>query len=224
MTAKTITRCAVAAAVVALLAGCEAEIMTPVTMNELSQPLHEVSSTLDVQISSCQDMNDKRLESDDLIKIRQRIGLVFPKAQYQRCYQKDFSSIAQFRIPVTVGLREKGSKVQDREVSVSTDKDSDGDLRVTLRMGEGVQRELTNLKSNSFVDITPKVVLALEPGETMVKALIPSAFVNGEPYHNLSCKIQPNKGTYRIGLSDAGVAQALTDGFARILTLITPKQ
>ncbi len=61
-----------------------------------------VKGNIDIEVSSCNDYEDSRKESKNLIELKQKVPTIFKNAEYVECYRKKFDSYAHFTIPVAV--------------------------------------------------------------------------------------------------------------------------
>lgn len=91
-----------------ILSGCKVGVETYVNTDDLqSTEQKEVSADLNFEVASCSSSEDSRVESDSLLKIKSKIPTIFKDAEYVDCYSKNFNSFAHFKIPVSVGVRQK---------------------------------------------------------------------------------------------------------------------
>lgn len=62
---------------------------------------------LSVDVTLCQD-HDTQMESNTLLEAKQKVGFLFPGAQYEKCAREGFDERALFSVPITVGTGEDG--------------------------------------------------------------------------------------------------------------------
>lgn len=94
------------------LSSCKTEIEKDISLNTLlTQPIQTETALLNVEIFNCHNREDSRLESDDLIKIKQKIPAIFKEAKYKECYSKRANSFAVFEIPVGVGVVDDNTEI-----------------------------------------------------------------------------------------------------------------
>ncbi|OBW97176.1 hypothetical protein [Gallibacterium anatis] len=131
---------------VLVLAGCKTEIEKDVSLNKLfTQPVQEETALLNVEIFSCNNREDSRLESDDLIKIKSKIPAVFKNAKYKECYSKRSNSFAVFEIPVALGKQDDFQTKYDIAI-MSNDK-----LGVIIESSGELSKNIRNFLKSEFI-------------------------------------------------------------------------
>ncbi|MCT8760705.1 hypothetical protein N5918_01010 [Glaesserella parasuis] len=94
------------------LSACKTEIEKDISLNKLlTQPLQAETALLNVELLSCNNLEDSRIPSDSLVKIKQKIPTLFNGAVFKECYSKRAQSMAVFEIPVGVGIIKDGMDV-----------------------------------------------------------------------------------------------------------------
>ncbi|MCP9268660.1 hypothetical protein M5U04_11280 [Xenorhabdus sp. XENO-1] len=88
-----------------ILSGCKVDIETKVNTDDLTSVEHKmVRGDIDIEVSSCNDYEDSRKESKNLIELKQKVPTIFHNSEYVECYRKKFDSYAHFTIPIEIGL------------------------------------------------------------------------------------------------------------------------
>lgn len=86
-----------------LLAGCKSGIDAPVSLKQAQQAQPtQVSATFFTEVPACEEYQTK-MESSSVLEAKQKVGYVFPQAQYLGCKRVQFESFANFQIPITIG-------------------------------------------------------------------------------------------------------------------------
>lgn len=162
------------------LAGCKTEIEKEISLNKiLTQPLQAETALLNVEIMSCHNREDSRLESDDLIKIKSKIPSVFKEAKYKECYSKRANSFAVFEIPVAVGVVDDNTKVEEHDIAIYSYKNRPLNIRTTKEFSENVRNFL---KSEFIPNFNFNVTLNVKNDtEQDHKFNLYSAYVNDMP-------------------------------------------
>lgn len=169
----TLSLCALA------LAACKTEIEKEISLNKLfTQPIQEETALLNVEIVSCNNREDSRLESDNLIKIKSKIPAVFKGAKYKECYSKRANSFAVFEIPVAVG-KEDGSQEIKHDIAILSSKN----LPMRIESSAELSKNIRNFLKSEFIPnfdfhITLNVVNDTEQEQ---KFHIYSAYINDSP-------------------------------------------
>ncbi|MBD2798145.1 hypothetical protein ID856_16690 [Xenorhabdus sp. 18] len=103
-----------------VLSGCKVDVETKVNTDDLTSIEHKlVKGDIDIEVSSCNDYEDSRKESKNLIELKQKVPTIFKNAEYVECYRKKFDSYAHFTIPVAVGvLPDDGQLGNDADVFI----------------------------------------------------------------------------------------------------------
>lgn len=132
-----------------LLSGCKVDIKTSVNSDDLLVTDHKtVMADLNFEVASCSSSEDSRQESDELIKIKAKVPSIFHDAQYVECYRKSFDSFAHFKVPVSVGVRQKNAPFKDDLYLFS-----DGNIVA----GIGAKRELISRIKTAEADMPDKL-------------------------------------------------------------------
>lgn len=137
----TLSLCSIA------LTACKTEIEKDISLQKLfTQPVQEETALLNVEIFSCNNREDSRLESDDLIKIKSKIPTVFKNAKYKECYSKRANSFAIFEIPVAVGKEDETKKIENDIAIISNDK-----FPMRIRSSGELSKNIRNFLKSEFI-------------------------------------------------------------------------
>ncbi|WP_340610356.1 DUF7424 family protein [Xenorhabdus bharatensis] len=109
----------VIASSVLILSGCKVDVETKVNTDDLTSVEHKlVKGNIDIEVSSCNDYEDSRKESKNIIELKKKITTIFKNAEYIECYRKKFDSYAHFTIPVAVGVSPEKGLSHDADVFI----------------------------------------------------------------------------------------------------------
>ncbi|WP_426575478.1 DUF7424 family protein (plasmid) [Xenorhabdus stockiae] len=104
---------------VLILSGCKVDVETKVNTDDLTSVEHKlVKGNIDIEVSSCNDYEDSRKESKNVIELKNKIPTIFKNAEYVECYRKKFDSYAHFTIPVAVGVSPENGLSHDADVFI----------------------------------------------------------------------------------------------------------
>ncbi|PHM68899.1 hypothetical protein [Xenorhabdus sp. KJ12.1] len=104
---------------VLILSGCKVDVETKVNTDDLTSVEHKlVKGNIDIEVSSCNDYEDSRKESKNVIELKKKIPTIFKNAEYVECYRKKFDSYAHFTIPVAVGVSPENGLSHDADVFI----------------------------------------------------------------------------------------------------------
>lgn len=162
-----------------LLAGCKTTVSTAVNYSDFFAPAAYVNSNLSIEIPACKD-HQSGFESNSLLEVKNRVPAVFPKAKFLRCRQIQFSSYAEFSIPLRVGATDEPcansdicimpqSKDSETVVAVTSQEFRDGYRRLQSSLSQSMETAIEiNVTNNTAADI-PLAVTSMR--------------IDGNPYH-----------------------------------------
>lgn len=109
----------------AVLVGCKTDIIAPITTDDLESSEHKiVSGNVLVEVLTCNDYDDSRIESRSLVEAKSKVGSILKESEYIECYDKQMKSYASFKIPIGVGaVGDDGNLSFDSDVFVFSSKD-----------------------------------------------------------------------------------------------------
>lgn len=84
------------------LVGCKADLTANVALSELQGTPSYMDAILSVEVPSCKEY-DSDFESSSLLKLKSRIPVIFPKANFLGCKSVGFDTVANFSVPIRVG-------------------------------------------------------------------------------------------------------------------------
>lgn len=129
------------------LSACKTEVEKDISLKSLlNEPVKEETALLNVEILSCHNREDSRLESDDLIKIKAKIPTIFQDAKYKECYSKRANSFAVFEIPIAVGKAEQGQEIKHDIAVLSNDR-----IPMVIRSSGKLSENIRNFLKSEFV-------------------------------------------------------------------------
>ncbi|MBK5143197.1 hypothetical protein I2494_05625 [Budviciaceae bacterium BWR-B9] len=106
-----------------LLSGCKVDMNTTVDLNDLMSSTHKaVSGKLSFEVPACSSHEDSRKESKSLTDLKAQVPTIFRNAQFTECYTKQFSSYADFAIPVDVGSMDEPTNMADTDIYIVSSK------------------------------------------------------------------------------------------------------
>lgn len=119
MKGRAIIGLALASACVFGLAGCKVQSATQINLSDLQDSSFvETSSYLRLEVPSCDSYEDSRQPSKSLIEAQESIPRIFPGAEYSDCFSQQFTSWAQFVVPVGVDHSDDGQPVTSETFSL----------------------------------------------------------------------------------------------------------
>lgn len=84
------------------LVGCKADITANVALSELQGTSSYMDAVLSVEVPSCKEY-DSDFESSSLLKLKSRVPVIFPEANFLGCKSIGFNTVANFSVPIRVG-------------------------------------------------------------------------------------------------------------------------
>ncbi|WP_047681200.1 MULTISPECIES: hypothetical protein [Xenorhabdus] len=132
----------VVASPVLILSGCKVDVETKVNTDDLTAVEHKlVKGDIDIEVSGCNDYEDSRKESKNLIELKQKVPTIFKNAEYVECYRKKFDSYAHFTVPVEVGAyTEKGAQFDGANFYVYSHEDVFAGVMIDSHVLERVKK------------------------------------------------------------------------------------
>lgn len=194
-----------------ILVGCKTKVYAPVTHSEIYGDPKLKMATLAVQVPSCTDSTDK-FESSSVIKAKQRVPYIFPKAEYDKCYREDFDSYATFNIPFQVG----GDADQCKPDQVCIYHSKNG-VWANVRIGKEIldkTKEVTDSKINGN-DLQLVLLLDNDSGSEL-PMFVPASFVEGNAYYKTNITLKKDSTKVPFMLGNVGTGWVLNGNFASL--------
>lgn len=179
---------------------CKTEIEKDVSLNKLlTQPIQTETALLNVEIFSCNNREDSRLESDDLIKIKQKIPSLFKEATFKECYSKRAHSFAVFEIPVGFGKVEENTNVE-HDIAIYSYKNRALNVRTRKEFSDNIRNYL---KREFIPSFEFSIVLNVKNDTDKNQDFnIYSAYINDSPFSVSPVTIKKGD-TWKIKLANA---------------------
>lgn len=208
-----------AAAVVAcglMLAGCKAQVATSVNLSQLDDAtVSEIPGKLRLEVSGCNSYEDSRQPSDSLVKAQEMLPRIFPNAEFKECYTQQFTSWAEFTLPVALDHTDDGQPVSADTFNLLSIESNP----LMLEVPQELKQRMTQAK-----DANPMLGgLSLEVGievtnDTDAKRPVQAfgVWINDEPTVLSQFYLEPGS-TTQISMSDVSISRAINYGNATIL-------
>lgn len=193
-----------------ILVGCKTEISATIPFSEMfSSGIKETSAELKIEVPACEDFEDSRKESDSLVRARDEIIKIMPTAKFTDCHKEKFESFATFSLPINFGQAtiEEWEKVSNISLITPAAPNGQNELGSILYIPNEIQKSIEKSQNDPFsmnkIEISNiKIRINFKNDiDKEVTAMIPSAFVNGEPSQTLEFTIGKAK-TAEVLLSD----------------------
>ncbi len=157
-----------------LLASCKIELSSIVKVSELlSNETKSVDGLISVEILSCNNYEDSRQPSSELLEAQQKIKSVIPSAEYIQCYSKSMESYAEFKISMNV---KPNFELSSNEITIL----NDGKGSLGLHIPNHIANQI---KKSSFGKNDVSIIFTIfNDTESSVKFNVVGAFVDNEPY------------------------------------------
>lgn len=170
----------IAAALSFALLGCDAEINTTVSISQLNTDETLSSANLLIEVPSCDDYKDSRLESSSLIRAKKEIAKTFKTVEYHECYSKEFKSYASFEIPVLIG----SDITQSPDINKVDFVVAKNDDQVVIITQPEVRHKLNKFKEKNSSNLNFEITITLynDTNKTVENITVRNTFVNGTPY------------------------------------------
>ncbi|AUR97825.1 membrane lipoprotein [Vibrio phage 1.244.A._10N.261.54.C3] len=96
-------------AAVAALSGCNTTLTVDYDMADLAQPVpfagtSKDTAIIEIEVAACRDYKDKALESDSVLKVKQKVSHYVPSAKLLKCSREGFNSALTYSVPQYVGV------------------------------------------------------------------------------------------------------------------------
>lgn len=85
-----------------LFTGCKNDLFIKVSMSDFKLEATSVVGVAELEISACNDYQNKAKESTDLLRLKRDIPEIIKNSEFQDCFNENFRSIARFTFPVEV--------------------------------------------------------------------------------------------------------------------------
>lgn len=184
------------------LLGCKTEIEKEISLNQLlTQPIKTETALLNVEIVSCHSHEDSRLESNDLIKIKQKIPTVFKNANFKECYSKRSQSFASFEIPVAVGhIEENNTPKEILDITIY----SIGNRYLNIKSSPDLAKNIRHFLKTEFIPKFDFNIVLNVKNDTEIdhKFNLYSAYLDDSPVDILPINLKKGDGI-KIKLSNA---------------------
>ncbi|EHJ3655110.1 hypothetical protein J9T75_000245 [Salmonella enterica] len=192
-----------------LLSGCKVGVETDVNTDELqSTEQKEVSADLNFEVASCSSSEDSRVESDSLLKIKSKVPTIFRNAEYVDCYTKSFDSFAHFKIPVSVGVRQKDEPFKN-DVYLYSDGNIMAGIGAKKELISRIKQAEKDIPSGMDFDITINVNKGEQP---LPKKITVLGVFAGKGYPVLVRNLDFRIKKVPLTLSNVSVQSLLEDG------------
>lgn len=160
-------------AVSLLLAGCKVDINTEANYADIQSPEHKlVTGDVYFEVSSCNDFDDSRKESDSLIKLKKAVPEVFKNANYKECFKQRMDSYAHYQIPIGVGAFSDDAKRVDAEIYIY----SNDSVLIGVSMDESLIAKIKSKEKESTSNFKFGVNLKVNGDNKPVTAYVVSAY------------------------------------------------
>jgi len=201
----------VSIALAMFLGGCSANIATTVKMSELlDNKSKQLNGELYIEVSSCNNFEDSRKESENLIKTRKAILNGFTDSKYNQCFKKSFTSYAMFNVPVQ--LAHDKNSISSKYINLITDRNYLLSLNIPKDLQKNIYRIQKDNITKSKINVGIKVINDIK--DVPFTAL--SVFIDDVPF--IAKQLTSHKNTsFIMKLSDVSVQTALKEDLAIIL-------
>ncbi len=159
------------------LTGCKVDVETKINTDDLLLTEHKVVvGNVEIEVPSCNDYQDSRLESKSLIDLKQKIPTVFKNIEYVECYKRKFNSYAQFTIPIGVGLSSDKMKPVAADIYLLS---NDSVYLGAMLLPDAVQR-LKAAKKDMPTDLDIGMTVILQKGQQPIPNIaVLSSYMTG---------------------------------------------
>lgn len=195
-----------------LISACKIDIEKDVSLKDLlNKPVSTEFAKLNVEIAACNDYNDSRKQSDNLLEVQQRILTIFPQSKYLECYRNRLSSFAVFDIPIGVGYMDMTDNIDlYPDLTLMSFKDENYTYFLNMFVSYGFKQKLKELKEKDFLVSDLKMSLIINVKNDLEKtreAEIISSYINDKPYPDgVDITFNANSGkVIKIKLSDVAI-------------------
>lgn len=205
---------ALAVGVAALLAGCKTTVETEVSLSDLlSSPTKQLPARLLVEVSGCASYEDSRQPSKSVLEVQQAIPGIFADAKYEECYRKEFSSFAQFSVPIFLDKDMDGKLASASHINlVSNEKGL-----LTVGVPEQIRTKIAAAQKRSpakAFDLKFTIKITNDTGKDVPFTVV-AAFIDQAP-HVVSKLTSKPGGSFVVALSDVSAKAAIQNGEARV--------
>lgn len=196
-----------------VLTGCDEIVKTEVKVSDLLNSSKKfINGDLYVEVDSCNDPDDNRKLSDSVIKAKNKIPSIFTGAKYVKCFERDFTSYADFEIPILV--TNKGSMISNDYIQLISSKNALLNVAIPSTIVAKIRKfeneEMIKMRPN---DVTITLINDTNKNLTFVAL---SSYVNSDPSIADKYRLEAS-GSCKIKLSNVSIDYALDNGVAPIL-------
>ena len=172
------------------LVGCKADITANVALSELQGTSSYMDAVLSVEVPSCKEY-DSDFESSSLLKLKSRVPVIFPEANFLGCKSIGFNTVANFSVPIRIGKIHEECSGHDICLGPSESQPS-VIFAVAGKDFLSGYRKLERSESN----IEPSVIIGLTNDSDKTQELVAiSLYVDNEPMQFASLHIKSKRYT-----------------------------
>lgn len=196
------------------ISGCNSLIQTDIKVSQLqSKELININGDLFVEVTSCSDYSDSRIESESIKEAKETIPYIFKNAQYIQCFRKDFDSYAHFNIPIII------SNTIHNPDFIHITKNFQNNL-LGMNISKSITAKINKIKEESFgmndISLGVKIKLINDTNNNLEFKVI-SAYLDNEPYIISDALTLHKQSSSTIKLSELSIDYALKNSYSPVL-------
>lgn len=207
---------------VALLAGCKAEVEAKITFSEIASEVTKTTSgDIYVEITSCGNHEDTRKPSESLLQAKSKIPTIFEGAYYVECFNKKLDTFAHFRIPISIDGNNNGKLESDNTITLLNEK---GILYVVVPsvLANRINEAKNAPEGDGLTNISIQINMNNDTKDGIVFQAF-SSYIDGRPYVLTTLCAHPND-PFVIRVSNVSADQALTEGKSVVMAIVSGKK
>ncbi|QZI90352.1 hypothetical protein MYOV003v1_p0028 [Vibrio phage 207E48.1] len=141
-------------AAVAALSGCNTTLNVDYDMADLANPVPfagttKSSAVVDIEVAACHDSSDPSLDSNTVLKVKQKVSHYVPSAKLLGCSREGFNSFLSYNVPKYVGVVKKGAAIDPDGIYVYA-----GDRQsVSIYAGDNIRKGLGKLQKAPVINV-----------------------------------------------------------------------
>lgn len=159
------------------LAGCKVDVNAETNYSDIQSSEHKlIKSDAYFEVSSCNDFDDSRKESDSLTRLKKEVPEIFINAEYIECFDKRMESYAHYKIPMGVGHFDDKSKPLPSEMYIFSEGNTLAGIFMSKELVEKIKAKEKDAMSNFKFNMTLKI----KGTGTPISAYVISSYVNAK--------------------------------------------
>ena len=203
---------------VALVAGCKAEVETKITFSDILSGVTKMTSgDIYVEITACGDHEDTRNPSQTLLQAKSKIPSIFEGAQYVECFKKRHDTFAHFKIPISIDGNDNEKLESDSAITLLSEKNIMY-VAVPLVLAKRINEAKNDPDGGGLTDISIQIEINNDTKEGIVfKAF--SSYIDGRPYVFTNLCAHPND-PFVVRISNVSVDVALAESKSVVMAIV----